>query len=367
MRLSFLLVLLVSSTVRAQDTSSATIPVVPEPKDTVLRRAEQMVSEGHGPAGRALIDSVLAATAPGTPQYAEVLFAKASEAATAAEAERDLQRVIVEYPSSPRADDALLRLAQEEIVRGDKEDARQHLTRLDRDRPPTSTWPRANLSVARAWIEVNDLPRACAALTAAHQATPSSYVELIHQLDYTSQPCASLLVVAAAPPPKPSAPPAAATASVPAPTVTAPATSTPAPVTSVPAPTTLTPSMPAPVTQSVPVPTPSASTPSVSTPVPAPVTSVPAPTRPPVSSAPVPTPRSGGGNYTVQVAAYDTRGAAEALASKLRDRGYDVRVWGAAAPFRVRIGHYPTRSAAERQLTALQAKSMSGFVTAAEP
>jgi cell division septation protein DedD len=81
----------------------------------------------------------------------------------------------------------------------------------------------------------------------------------------------------------------------------------------------------------------------------------------------VPTPRSGGGNYTVQVAAYDTRGAAEALASKLRERGYDVRVWGTAAPFRVRIGHYPTRSAAERQLTALQAKSMSGFVTATEP
>jgi len=42
-------------------------------------------------------------------------------------------------------------------------------------------------------------------------------------------------------------------------------------------------------------------------------------------------------------------------------------VWGTAAPFRVRIGHYATRSAAERQLSALQAKSMSGFVSTSEP
>jgi cell division protein FtsN len=69
----------------------------------------------------------------------------------------------------------------------------------------------------------------------------------------------------------------------------------------------------------------------------------------------------------VQVAAYDTRGAAEALASKLRERGYESRVWGTAAPFRVRIGHYATRSAAERELSALQAKQMSGFVAASEP
>jgi cell division septation protein DedD len=236
-------------------------------------------------------------------------------APTAFEAERDFQRVIVEYPSSPRADDALLRIAQEEIARGDKEAARQHLTRLDRDRSPTSTWPRANLSVARAWFEVDDPTHACAALAAAHSTTPSSEVELIHQLDYASQPCAGLPVVAtkAAPPP---------VATVPAP---APAPSPP-------------PQTPAP-------------TPAVSTPAPAPTPAAP----------------TGVGKYTVQVAAYDTRGAAEALASKLRERGYESRVWGTAAPFRVRIGHYATRAAAERELTALQAKQMSGFVAASEP
>jgi cell division protein FtsN len=310
MRLSFVLVLLVSAVARAQDSAAAAAaaPVVPDPADTLLRRAEQMVYEGHAAGGRAIIDSVLVATAPGTPQYAEVLFTKAVVAPTAFEAERDFQRVIVEYPSSPRADDALLRIAQEEIARGDKEAARQHLTRLDRDRSPTSTWPRANLSVARAWFEVDDPTHACAALAAAHSTTPSSEVELIHQLDYASQPCAGLPVVA--------------TKTAPPPVATVPA---PAPVTPPP-------------------------TPVVSTPAPAPV----------AASTPA-------GKYTVQVAAYDTRGAAEALASKLRERGYESRVWGTAAPFRVRIGHYATRAAAERELSALQAKQMSGFVAASEP
>jgi cell division septation protein DedD len=333
MRLVFALLLLVGSIARAQDTTAANAPVVADPTDSVLRRAQQLVGEGHGAAGRALVDSVLAVTQPGSPQYAEVLFTKATIAATAAETERDFRRVTVEYPSSPRADDALLRLAQYELARGDKEEARSHLMRLDRDRPPAVTPPRANLSVARAWFELDDPARACAALSAAHSATPSSQVEFIHQLDYAAGPCANLppTTVAVAPP-------------KPAPPVVSPPAPAPTPPVSTP--------VPAPADTSVPAQT---------KPVAAPVTAVPAPTRSATK------PSTGGGNYTVQVAAYDTRGAAEALASKLRDRGYDVRVWGTAAPFRVRIGHYPSRGAAERELSALQAKQMSGFVTTSEP
>ena len=363
MRLLFLSLLLVASVAKAQDTAAAAAPVVPDPVDSALRRAEQMVGEGHAAEGRALVDSVLAATQPGTPRYAEVLFTKASLAATAFETERDYRRVTVEYPSSPRADDALLRLAQLELARGDKEEARAHLMRLDRDRPPSATAPRANLSVAHAWFELNDPPRACAALAAAHSVTPSSQVEFIHQLDYASQPCAGLpTTVAAAPPTTASHTPL----SVPLPAPTAPAPVAPTPV-PVPAPSETTASVPAPTSTPVPAPAP------VTT---APVTTVPAPTTPkPSAPVPVPapsrpaatTPRSGGGAYTVQVAAYDTRGAAEALATKLRDRGYEARVWGTAAPFRVRIGHYPTRGAAERELSALQAKQMSGFVASSEP
>jgi cell division septation protein DedD len=323
---ALVLILVLSSIVRAQDTTAATsaasagaaTPVVADPVDSVLLRAEQMVGEGHGPAGRALVDSVLAATPQGTPKYAEVLFTKASLAATAFETERDYQRVTVEYPSSPRADDALLRLAQLELARGDKDGARQHLLRLDRDRPANDTPPRTNLSIAHAWFELGEAARACAALDAAHSATSSAQVELIHQLDYAAQPCAGL------------APPAPAPAS-------------------------------APVVAATPAPKPQAAVPA---PPPTAIAAA-APVAPPkVTPAPASTP---GGKYTVQVAAYDTRGAAEALASRLKDRGYEVRVWGTAAPYRVRIGHYATRGAAERELSALHAKQMSGFVAESEP
>lgn len=298
---ALVLILVLGSVARAQDTTSkaaatttaaAATPVVADPVDSVLLRAEQMVGEGHAVAGRALVDSVLTATPQGTPKYAEVLFTKASLAATAFETERDYQRVTVEYPSSPRADDALLRLAQLELARGDKDGARQHLLRLDRDRPASDTPPRTNLSIAHAWFELGETTHACAALDAAHSATPSAEVELIHQIDYAGQPCANQA------PPTP----------------------------------------PPPVVAAAPAPTPAPKA---------------------VESTPE-------GKYTVQVAAYDTQGAAEALAAKLKDRGYESRVWGTAAPFRVRIGHYATRGAAERELSALQSKQMSGFVTEAE-
>jgi len=51
----------------------------------------------------------------------------------------------------------------------------------------------------------------------------------------------------------------------------------------------------------------------------------------------------------------------------LRERGYESRVYGTAAPFRVRVGRYATEVAADAVERALKAKGMDGFVTAAEP
>ena len=64
--------------------------------------------------------------------------------------------------------------------------------------------------------------------------------------------------------------------------------------------------------------------------------------------APNPTPDATtgttGGQFSVQVAAYSARRDATAMATRLRERGFDVRVVGERAPFRVRIGRYPTRA-----------------------
>ena len=77
-----------------------------------------------------------------------------------------------------------------------------------------------------------------------------------------------------------------------------------------------------------------------------------------------------GPEFSVQVAAYTTRGDATALASRLRGRGFDVRVAeisGARTPYRVRIGRYATRADAVAALGRIRAARLNGIVVEAEP
>ena len=347
MKVCFLVLFVLPVTAHSQDSSaSASSASV----DTVLQRAESMVDAGRAAAGRALVDSVLTAAAPGTEAYAEALYARASLAATAGDAERDYLRLTVEYSLSPRAPDALLRLTQLELARGDRTQARSHLARLAEDRPPAASSARANLSVARAYEELGDQPHACGALTAAQHSVAPADIELRNQIDYAARPC----------PPAPAASPtpavAAATTVVAAPS--APTTQIVAVPPPAPAPQ---PSAPAPQ----PAPTPAAT----NTPVPAPAqppAPVPSQMSTPISHARSSAPSKAPG-YTVQVAAYTTRAPADALAAKLTARGLPARVWGTTAPFRVRVGRYPTHAAAESAAADLKSKQITGFITDAEP
>src|SRR5579871_3904301 len=63
---------------------------------------------------------------------ADSLFAHAA-ASTPAVAADDYRRIVVEYPESPRAERAVLRLAQLELIQGDRADAADHLARFSRD------------------------------------------------------------------------------------------------------------------------------------------------------------------------------------------------------------------------------------------
>jgi len=68
------------------------------------------------------------------------------------------------------------------------------------------------------------------------------------------------------------------------------------------------------------------------------------------------------GGFTVQVGAFPSRTAADALAAKLRKRGYEARVVSGKLN-RVQIGSYSTRSAATTEAKRLKGKGISGFVT----
>jgi len=296
--------------------------------DTIFLRAQRLVAEGQGDAGRALVQQQLDAAAPGTPRYAEALYWRAVVAATAADAERDLRTIVVNYPLSKHAADALLRLAQLEMTRGDDDQALGHLERILVEHPDNPDRARAEFWMARVLFEKNDPPHACARLGDAARAAPASDVELRNQIDYLNQRCAGVDTTAAA-----AAPAKAAGAGGQAP---ARGAAKPAPTKRV------------------------AATP------PAPAKSAGGEThRAPAASHTAAPAR--GVRFTIQLAAYSTRAAAERLRASLRTRGYDARVVGTAKPFRVRVGFYATRAEADAEVQRMRARHIVAFVTEAEP
>src|SRR3954463_4434881 len=146
--------------------------------DPAFVRAQALVSDGNGAAGRALIDSVIAATPTGAPLYPQALFWRASLASNAADAESDYKHIVVDYPLAPQAEDALLRLAQLELARGDRDGALSHLQRIPRDYPRSKSLPRANYWIARVLFEKNDIAGACAANANALSGASADEIEL---------------------------------------------------------------------------------------------------------------------------------------------------------------------------------------------
>jgi tetratricopeptide (TPR) repeat protein len=354
------------------------------------------VSDGNGVAGRALIDSVIAKTPPTSQLYPQALFWRATLAANAADAESDYKHIVVDYPLAPQAEDALLRLAQLELARGDRDGALNHLQRIPRDYPRSKSLARASYWTARVLFEKNDIPNACAANASALAQADVSEVELRNQIQYQGQRCPAAAAVAtttapAAPAPTPVT---STTASIPPASVTTSTTSAKAtPASSTP----LKPVVPAAaekpeaiVTDSPKVRAPSPvhkTIPATAIPRPKPPAeandakpSVVDPSKAPKAVAEKPkaakvvaentepkrnTPVSRGSGYSVQVAAYTHKAEADKLASSLNKRGYSARVDGSVAPFRVRIGRYTTERHAEDGLKKLKSKHMDGFVVRA--
>ena len=71
------------------------------------------------------------------------------------------------------------------------------------------------------------------------------------------------------------------------------------------------------------------------------------------------------GKWSVQLAAYGDRDAAQKLVKKLKARGYDARVT-ADKPWRVRIGHYATRADAADVAVKFSSKQSKALIVEAE-
>jgi DedD protein len=312
----------------------------------VYLRAQMLVNDGNAAAGRALVDSMIAVAAPGSNEYAEGVYWRAVLAATAADAEMDYRRLVVDFPGSPRVGDALIRLAQLEIARANYDGALRHLNRLIAEHPESPLRPRAGYWMARAMFDKNDLPGGCAAIADALARTSEGDAELRNQITYLNQRCAGI-------PPAGMAPPAVSTTGAVAPAVVPPPAAPPVD---------------------------SSRTTAVVPPAPPPVRPAPPPAAPPVRDTTRPpttrqpdailsrtTPTGAPVQvWSVQVAAYNARSQADAMVARLKTNGYEARVDGSAAPYRVRIGRYATQGQASAVQRSLKAKKIDGFVVQAE-
>jgi cell division septation protein DedD len=277
-----------------------------------LARAVRLAQDGMGDSARAAVERVLASTPSTDTLYPQILYARAVVAGSPQEMRRDLQRVTAEYAASNWADRALLRLAQLDFAGSDLEGAARDLERLRQDYPTSPVYPQAAFWAARIYFELARPPSACRWL-AEGLARVGSDIETKNQLSFYDQRCAGVVLDTARA--DTARADSAAHAAAP-PDTTKPAA--PAPDTATHAATESLPHAAAPVA------------------------------RPPDSAAHA--------VFRIQVAAVNTRAAADDIARRLKARGERAVVVVEKGLYKVRVGAYATRAAAAAAVPAVRAK-----------
>lgn len=275
------------------------------PTDSVLKRAQRLVTEGQGAAGRALVDTVVAQSATQPSRLAEALFWRAALAEQAAAAERDYQRVTVEHALSPWSGEALLRLGQLAYARGERTAALRSFERLVVEQAETPLAPVGLFWKGRVLLEQGEIGPACDVLREAMRRAAPSALELRNQVEFYAQRCRDV-----------------------GPTITPAPALTPAPTAALP------PSAP---------PTATTSTGAA-----------------PVAAADNTGTKSPKATWSLQVSAHQTRADAAKAARTLVNRGYAARVDGTKAPFRVRIGSYANEAEATKDQARAKKKGLKG-------
>ena len=364
----------------------------------VLNRVRRYTTSDVGTA-RTIADSLVRALPTDATAMPEALFAKASIAASAADAETDYSRIVNDYRFSGRVPDALMRLALLEGARNNRTGALRHLDRLLRDHSESAVRSRASLMAGRLRMDMNDPARGCELLAAAWASAGLNERDVKDQAETLGAKCPASIVDRAQRDPSPlgvmrapreSVPPtmnvntaqsaatirrrqrdsvlaarasqaAARTDSIAKVGAARRAQAAPSVVRRDTAPTLRSdaPFVPAVVRRET-APTPR-SEPPVVVPavvrrdtVPTPRQIAPAVRSDPAVSAPI--------RYAVQFAAYVNRPDAEQFAEQLQRRGIGARVEGQVKPFRVRAGRFSTREEAEATLSVWRRPGQSAIV-----
>ena len=120
----------------------------------------------------------------------DAAYARATTAASAADAERELTSFVARYPASTHFDEALLRLSRLELSRGDRTAAIEHLGQLTQRSQAGAHGGAGMLLTALALLDGNDTTAACQNVSPELTTAVSSDSTLSHQLTTVSSVCA---------------------------------------------------------------------------------------------------------------------------------------------------------------------------------
>jgi hypothetical protein len=175
------LLCLIGTQARAQ---APILPTNPRLQDVV-----RLAQNGYGDSARTLIAGILDRTAATDSLYPEALFTAGSVARSGDEMRADFARIVVEYPQSPWADNASLRLVQLAYGSGDMANVVSRVSRMFTDYAESPLIPAAALWGARAAFALQQMQQACDWITKG-LARVGDDVELRNQLQFAKQRCA---------------------------------------------------------------------------------------------------------------------------------------------------------------------------------
>ena len=164
--------------------------------DPRLVAAVRLAQDGMSDSARAVVARLLAAMQPSDSLYPEVVYTSGLLAATERARRLELRRVVVEYPQSAWADDALLQLAQLDYAAGNPGATVLQIDQLLRDYPDSPLGATAAFWGARAASDRHDPATACRMVEAGLRAVRGD-VELRNQLEFQKNRCEGLATMLA--------------------------------------------------------------------------------------------------------------------------------------------------------------------------
>ncbi len=164
--------------------------------DPRLVTAVRLAQDGMSDSARAVVARLLASLQPTDSLYPEAVYTSGLLAATERARRLELRRVVVEYPQSAWADDALLQLAQLDYAAGNPGATVTQIDQMLRDYPDSPLSATAAFWGARAAADRHDPASACRMAQAGLQ-TVGGDVELRNQLEFQKNRCEGLATMLA--------------------------------------------------------------------------------------------------------------------------------------------------------------------------